>query len=188
MDGELDPAEIGDDAPMFGIAGTRDGMAARTDFFDEFFLDATARGVRQVVILASGLDARAYRLAWPADTTVYEIDQQAVIDLKTSTLTGMGAEPTATHRPVRVDLRDEWPEALRDAGFDPALSLWSAEGLFAFLPPEAQDRLLDNITALCASGQPVRLGECDQRPRHRHHVAAADTRRQRALAGARVRR
>ena len=129
------------------------GMAVRTRFYDQFFLDATHAGIRQAVILASGLDARAYRLPWPAGTVVYEIDLPEVIDFKTSTLSGLGAQPTAERRTVAVDLRDDWPVALRAAGFDPhAPSVWTAEGLLVYLPPEAQDGLFDNITALSVAG------------------------------------
>jgi len=128
-------------------------MAIRTKFFDEFFIDSTAAGIRQAVILASGLDSRAYRLRWPAGTTVYEIDQPEVIDFKTRTLAGLGAEPTADRRTVAVDLRNDWPTALAQAGFDPNQpTAWSAEGLLGYLPPEAQDLLLDTITALSAPG------------------------------------
>ncbi len=72
------------------------------------------------MILASGLDARAYRLAWPAGTTVYEIDQPEVIEFKTRTLADFGAEPTADRRTVAMDLRNDWPSALIAAGFDPS--------------------------------------------------------------------
>lgn len=128
-------------------------MAVRTRFFDDFFTSAGKSGIRQAVILASGLDSRSYRLPWPAGTVVYEIDQPQVIDFKTSTLAAAGAKPTAEQRTVAVDLRDDWPTALRDAGFDDtAPTAWSAEGLLVYLPPDAQDRLLDNITALSAPG------------------------------------
>jgi methyltransferase (TIGR00027 family) len=130
-----------------------DNMAVRTKFFDEFFLEATKAGIKQVVILASGLDSRAYRLPWPAQTVVYEVDQPQVIEFKTRTLAELGAAPTADRRVVAVDLRDDWPTALRTAGFDPAQpTAWSAEGLLGYLPPEAQDRLLDTITELSAPG------------------------------------
>jgi methyltransferase (TIGR00027 family) len=128
-----------------------DAIAARTRYFDSFFLDATQAGIRQAVILASGLDARAYRLAWPADMTVFEIDQPRVIEFKSTTLAGLRAAPTADLRTVSIDLRHDWPTALRDAGLDSDRpTAWIAEGLFGYLPPEAQDRLLDNITALSA--------------------------------------
>ncbi|MDT5146243.1 MAG: hypothetical protein QOC58_888 [Mycobacterium sp.] len=129
------------------------GMACRTRFYDQFFLEAARAGIGQAVILASGLDARAYRLPWPAGTVVYEVDMPEVIEFKTLTLGDLGAEPTAERRTVAVDLRDDWASALRSAGFDPeAPSAWSAEGLLVYLPDAAQDALFDNITALSAPG------------------------------------
>ncbi|BCO60816.1 class I SAM-dependent methyltransferase [Mycobacterium intracellulare] len=129
------------------------GMACRTRFYDQFFLDATRGGIGQVVILASGLDSRAYRLPWPAGTVVYEVDMPEVIEFKTLTLGDLGAEPTAQRRTVAIDLRDDWASALRAAGFDPqAPSAWSAEGLVVYLPDDAQDALFDNVTSLSAHG------------------------------------
>ncbi|OBI54609.1 class I SAM-dependent methyltransferase [Mycobacterium sp. E787] len=129
------------------------GMACRTRFYDRFFLDAARGGVSQVVILASGLDARAYRLPWPAGTVVYEVDMPEVIEFKTETLRDLGAEPTAERRTVAIDLRDDWAAALQQAGFDAdAPAAWSAEGLLVYLPDEAQDALFDHITALSAPG------------------------------------
>ncbi len=129
------------------------GMAVRTRYFDDFLLEATSGGIRQVVILATGLDARGYRLPWPAGTVVYEIDQQAVLDFKVSTLLALGAEPTAEVRNVAVDLRDDWPAALTASGFDTQRpTAWIAEGLLMYLPPDAQDRLFDHIAALSPPG------------------------------------
>jgi methyltransferase (TIGR00027 family) len=151
VDGDINLAEVdgGDTAQVM-----TDVMAVRTRFFDDFFLDATgAAGVRQAVILASGLDSRSYRLDWPAGTVVYEIDQPKVIDFKTETLAALGASPTADLRTVSIDLRENWPAALRANGFDDTKpTAWSAEGLLVYLPPEAQDRLFDNVTALSAPG------------------------------------
>jgi methyltransferase (TIGR00027 family) len=80
-----------------------------------------------------------------------------VIEFKTRTLADLGAAPTAERRAVGVDLRDDWPAALRDNGFDTSRpTAWSAEGLLAYLPPDAQDRLFDSITALSDRGS--RLG------------------------------
>jgi methyltransferase (TIGR00027 family) len=160
--GEVTLADL-DDEHTRGVRRMKDNMAARTKFFDEFFLTATGGGnsaeaaasgdIRQAVILAAGLDARAYRLPWPAGTVVYEIDQPDVIAFKTTTLAGFGAEPTADRRTVAIDLRQDWPTALREAGFDPDRpTAWIAEGLLGYLPPDAQDRLLDNITALSTVG------------------------------------
>lgn len=130
-----------------------DSIAVRTRFFDDFFLNAARDGVRQSVILAAGLDARAYRLAWPPGSVVYEVDQPKVVDFKTTEMEKLGATPTADRRTVSIDLRDDWPQALRRSGFDTSQpTAWSAEGLLMYLPPEAQDRLFDNITELSAPG------------------------------------
>ena len=154
--GEVDPpiwTTITGSRSAGAMARMADNMAVRTKFFDDFFIDATKAGVRQVVILASGLDSRAYRLPWQAGTVVYEIDQPQVIEFKSRTLAELGAAPTANRRAVAVDLRDDWPAALRAAGFDPSQpTAWSAEGLLGYLPPEAQDRLLDTVTELSAPG------------------------------------
>jgi methyltransferase (TIGR00027 family) len=151
--GELDAADVDIPEHPWGMQPMTDLLAVRTRLIDRFVADAAATGIRQAVILASGLDARGYRLSWPAQTTVFEIDQPQVIEFKTTTLAGLGAQPTVDLRAVPVDLRDDWPAALRQAGFDEGRpTAWIAEGLLAFLPPEAQDRLLDNITALSAEG------------------------------------
>ena len=155
MDGELDIDAIENASPV-RMQAMVDGMAVRTKYFDDYFIDATGTGVRQVVILASGLDARAYRLPWPDATVVYEIDQPQVIEFKTITLAGIGAEPAANRRTVAIDLRADWPAALEAAGLDAsAPTAWLAEGLLIYLPPEAQDRLFDNITALSAPGSTI---------------------------------
>jgi methyltransferase (TIGR00027 family) len=154
--GELRPEELDSDTDAVGMQRMTDNMAVRTKFFDEFFLEATNAGIKQAVILASGLDARAYRLAWPAGTVVYEIDQPEVIEFKSATLAEIGAEPAADRRTVAIDLRFDWPSALKAAGFDPSQpAAWSAEGLLGYLPPDAQDRLLDTITELSAPGSRV---------------------------------
>ncbi|HEY2197993.1 MAG TPA: class I SAM-dependent methyltransferase [Mycobacterium sp.] len=130
-----------------------DYQAVRTHYFDSYFAEATAAGIRQVVILAAGLDSRAFRLDWPAGTTVYEIDQPQVVHYKTTTLESAGAAPTADRRPVQADLRDDWAAALTAGGFDPGQpTAWLAEGLLPYLPAEAQDRLFEILTRLSAPG------------------------------------
>jgi methyltransferase (TIGR00027 family) len=136
--------------------GMVDYMAARTSFFDQFFLDATRAGVHQVVILAAGLDSRAWRLPWPDGTTVYELDQPRVLEFKSSTLAEHGAEPTCNLVHVPIDLRDDWPAALQQAGFDPmAPSAWSAEGLLPFLPAVAHELLFERVQTLGAPGSRI---------------------------------
>ncbi|HXS87459.1 MAG TPA: class I SAM-dependent methyltransferase [Mycobacterium sp.] len=131
-------------------------QAVRTHFFDAHFEGAAAAGIRQVVILASGLDSRAYRLDWPAGTTVYEIDQPKVLEYKAATLAVHGAAPSADRHEVAIDLRQDWPAALIAEGFDPkAPTAWLAEGLLMYLPADAQDRLFAQITELSATGSRI---------------------------------
>ncbi len=155
VDGDIALGDAGVDGTA-ELQTETDSLAVRTRFFDEFFTDAAAAGIEQSVILAAGLDSRAYRLNWPAGSIVYEVDQPQVVTFKTKTMAALGAEPTAQRRTVSIDLRDDWPAALRDSGFDATRpSAWSAEGLLMYLPPEAQDRLFDHITALSAPGSRI---------------------------------
>jgi methyltransferase (TIGR00027 family) len=131
-------------------------QGARTRYFDTYFRQAAAAGVRQVVILAAGLDSRAYRLPWPDQTTIFELDRPQVLDFKRSVLAEKGAKPNAERREIAVDLREDWPQALRDSGFDAAKpSAWIAEGLLIYLPAEAEEQLFTGINALAAPGSHV---------------------------------
>ncbi len=129
-------------------------LAAHTRFVDGFLADAVRAGIRQVVILASGLDTRPYRLWWPAGTTVYEVDRPEVLDFKSAVLGGLGATLTANRCAVGADLRADWPAALRRVGFDAGEpTAWVAEQLLVgYLPPAAQGRLIDDVAALSAVG------------------------------------
>ena len=162
---KLIDGKLGDsDDPVMKRQAVLEQITVRTRYFDDFFMQATGAGIRQVVILASGLDPRAYRLPWPADTVVYEIDQPGVIDFKTRTLADLGAKLPAERRTVAIDLREDWPAALVAAGLDPAKpTAWSAEGLLVYLPPEAQDRLFDNVAALSAPGSRIACEHMDFR-------------------------
>jgi methyltransferase (TIGR00027 family) len=151
--GELESADVDVPGAPWGMQRMTDIQAARTRYIDTFFSEAVTAGIRQVVILAAGLDPRGYRLPWAAGTTVFEIDQPQVIEFKTTTIAALGAAPTAEIRAVPIDLRHDWPSALQQAGFDTGQpAAWAAEGLLGFLPADAQDRLLDNVTALSADG------------------------------------
>jgi methyltransferase (TIGR00027 family) len=126
-------------------------QAARTHYFDEYFRRAADAGVRQVVILAAGLDSRAYRLNWPSGTTIFEVDQPQVLDFKREVLARHGGHPRAERREVAVDLRDDWPTALQDTKFQADKpSAWIAEGLMIYLPAAAQNQLYTGIDALAA--------------------------------------
>jgi methyltransferase (TIGR00027 family) len=152
VDGDIDPSEAYEGSGK-DMAVETGSIAVRTRFFDDFFLNSARDGIRQSVILAAGLDARAYRLAWPPDGVVYEVDQPKVVEFKDAAMSKLGATPATERRTVSIDLREDWPAALRGRGFDARQpTSWSAEGLLMYLPPEAQDRLFDNITELSAPG------------------------------------
>ena len=149
--GELDFANVGGEV---GTGWMPDVFAVRAKFFDDFFAAAGVKGIRQAVIVAAGLDSRSYRLSWPVQTTIYEVDQPEVVEFKKRTLAALGVAPTAELREVGIDLRCDWPAALRQCGFDSnTATAWIAEGLLiGYLPGEAQERLLDDVTALSAPG------------------------------------
>jgi methyltransferase (TIGR00027 family) len=151
VDNERTSADDGADPVTTGLI---DILAAHTRFLDEFLADAGRAGIRQVVILASGLDTRPYRLWWPPGTTLYEIDRPQVLDFKSEVLHGLGATLTANRRAVGVDLWQDWPAALRRVGFDAAQpTVWIAEQvLVGYLPPDTQNRLLQDVTAVSAAG------------------------------------
>jgi methyltransferase (TIGR00027 family) len=137
-------------------------LAVRSKFFDDYALSATASGSRQVVILAAGLDCRAFRLDWPSGTTIYEIDQPRVLEFKDRVLAGLGARPAGARRLVAADLRDEWVAALQEAGFDAGRpTAWLAEGLFPYLPGDAAMRLIDMIHDLSRPGSTVAIEHFD---------------------------
>jgi methyltransferase (TIGR00027 family) len=127
--------------------------AVRTKWFDEYFIAAGANGIDQAVILAAGLDARAWRLPWITDSAVFEIDQPQVLAFKADILAAQRARPNAAYQAVSIDLRADWPTALREAGFDQSTpTAWSAEGLLPYLPAAGQDLLFERIVELSATG------------------------------------
>lgn len=130
-------------------------VGARTKWFDDYFA-MTSADVDQAVILAAGLDARAWRLPWTPNSTVYELDQPPVLAFKAETLRSHHAESATRYVAVPIDLRQDWPKALCEAGFNPGQpTAWSAEGLLVYLPADAQDLLFDRIHALSAKGSRI---------------------------------
>lgn len=130
-----------------------DYQAVRTHFFDTYFTAAAEAGITQTVILAAGLDSRAFRLDWPSDSVVFEIDRPEVLSYKAATLAAHAAVPRTTYRPVGIDLREDWAAALVAAGFEQDHpTAWLAEGLLPYLPAHAEERLFDVITELSAPG------------------------------------
>ena len=157
LDGSLtDRLAAKDPAAAAILSYMEDYQAVRTHFFDTFFTEAAAAGIRQFVILASGLDTRAYRLNWPQDAVVYEVDLPTVLEYKASELASHGVYPRATVREVGVDLRDDWPTVLKQQGFDLSEpTAWLAEGLLMYLPGTAQDELFELITESSGAGSRV---------------------------------
>jgi len=129
-------------------------IALRTRFFDDFLLHATSHPtVHQVVLMASGLDTRAFRLIWPAQTRLFELDHPQVLKEKEQVLTAAQAQPTCERHTIAADLTAPWREPLLQAGFDPLHpSVWLLEGFLFYLPQETITRLLDEITNLATPG------------------------------------
>jgi len=127
-------------------------MIIRTHYFDGF-LQKTAYdyGIRQIVIMAAGLDTRAYRLEWPEETRIYEIDQPAVLDYKTQVLQAAGAQPACLRTPIPANLTEPWQAVLEHNGFDPAPpAAWLLEGFLFYLPCETIHRILEQVSGLSA--------------------------------------
>jgi methyltransferase (TIGR00027 family) len=147
----------------------------QTRFFDDFFNAAGDAGVRQAVIIAAGLDSRAYRLDWPNGTTVFEVDLPKVLEFKARVLGEQGATPKARRREVAADLRTDWPTELKGAGFDPqSPSAWSVEGILPYLTDDAQSQLFSRISELSAPGSRVAVGALGSRL-DREQLAALET-------------
>lgn len=141
----------GDACPLWGRFARYFGL--RTRVLDDFLVTSVGAGARQVVLLGAGLDARAYRLAWPDGCVVFEVDRDSVLAFKHGVLGGLSATPTATRVPVPIDLREDWVGALIDSGFDTeAPSVWLAEGLLFYLPGAAEAYLIDMIDQLSPGG------------------------------------
>ncbi|MFD7642123.1 SAM-dependent methyltransferase [Kitasatospora sp. NPDC059795] len=150
-DWPLHPDEVAPGDPLWGRLASY--FALRTRVLDAHLLTAVRAGVRQVVLLGAGLDSRAYRLPWPPGTTVWELDRPEVLAFKQRVLDELTAVPSACRRTVPVDLREPWPEALTEAGLDPRLPVaWLAEGLFLYLPAEAEQQVVEALDTLSAPG------------------------------------
>lgn len=152
----IEQVRDGDANPLWGRFARYFGL--RTRVLDDFVHRTVHTvGARQVVLLGAGLDTRAFRLKWPADCVVYEIDRDGVLAFKHQVLAGLSAAPKATRVPIPIDLRDDWVTALTDAGFDPAApSVWLAEGVLFYLPHAAETYLIDTVDQLTTGEAPWR--------------------------------
>ena len=123
----------------------------RTRFFDEQLLEAVSAGCRQVVLLAAGLDARAFRLRWPDGTHIFEVDLPQTLDFKETVLAARGAAPRCQRTTVSADLGGNWGAALAAAGHRPHRpTAWLAEGLQRYLADDAYEGVLDALERLTA--------------------------------------
>lgn len=143
-----------------GLTGSPFGttpMVIRTRYFDDFLKDAVwKRDLRQVVLLAAGLDTRAFRLNWPKNTRLFELDQEAVLKEKQLVLDAAGTKPGCRRITVPVDLTGSWEEALKTAGFEAGSpTVWLMEGFLFYLPPEQLPPLFEGISRLSAVGSRV---------------------------------
>ncbi|MEU7785793.1 SAM-dependent methyltransferase [Amycolatopsis sp. NPDC049159] len=128
-------------------------VVIRTRFYDDHLLGSDCT---QVVLLAAGLDTRAFRLTWPAGTRLFELDLPEVLAFKDDVLDEQDAEPSCERVVVPADLREDWATRLRGAGFDPAApTAWLAEGLLMYLTPEEAERLLTTVGELSAPGSRI---------------------------------
>ncbi|MFF9019949.1 SAM-dependent methyltransferase [Streptomyces eurythermus] len=133
-------------------------IVIRTRFLDDLLRQASASGVRQVVLLGAGMDSRAFRMDWPEGTRLFEVDTAAPLDFKASVLRQERAVARCERITVAVDLREDWPDALAAAGHDAASpTVWIAEGLLIYLPEDAVELLLARIGALSAAGSRMGL-------------------------------
>jgi methyltransferase (TIGR00027 family) len=143
----LDQVPHGDSNPLWGRLGRYFGL--RTRVLDDFMIRSVRAGARQTVILGAGLDTRVFRLRWPPDQVIFELDRPEVLAFKHDVLSTLCATSKATRVPIAVDLRDDWAGALIGAGFDPGIpTAWLAEGLLLYLPSAAERQLIDTVDRL----------------------------------------
>lgn len=128
-------------------------VVVRTRFLDDLLLAAACP---QVVLLAAGLDTRAFRLDWAAGTRVLELDLPEMVDFKEAVMADV--EPKCARTVVGTDLLADWPADLLAAGFRPELpTAWVAEGLLMYFTPEQNEELLARVGAMTAPGSHLAL-------------------------------
>ncbi|WP_168723029.1 class I SAM-dependent methyltransferase [Streptomyces sp. S816] len=156
--GPSSPTLPGDEAARRRRLGVAFSIVIRTKFLDDLLRQASASGIRQVVLLGAGMDSRAFRMDWPAGTRLFEVDTAEPLDFKASVLRQERAVARCERITVPVDLREDWPRALAAAGHDPAVpTVWIAEGLLIYLPEDAVELLLARISAQSAAGSRMGL-------------------------------
>ncbi|ANA96302.1 SAM-dependent methyltransferase [Mycobacteroides chelonae] len=160
-------------------------VAAMCRYYDESLLASVTNGIRQVVLLAGGLDTRAYRLSWPAGTVVYEVDYAEALTVKMKALDNAGAEPHTTQRMVLCGLGEQWQAELTLAGFDPDIpTAWLAECVVCNLPGGSHDTMFERIIEMSAPGSIIATDNDPLAPSGRTWGEAVDTVLPDALRGA----
>ncbi|PKU22088.1 class I SAM-dependent methyltransferase [Telmatospirillum siberiense] len=135
-------------------SGVAEYVAIRTKYVDdaiERFLEKT--GIRQIVLVASGMDSRAYRLPWPDDAVLYEVDHASLFDVKSSRLEKLSVPRRVRTVEVGVDLAGDWLPALEASGYrSDEKTLWVAEGLLFFLTEVQAHGLLSTLARASSPG------------------------------------
>jgi methyltransferase (TIGR00027 family) len=143
--------------------------AIRARFYDDFLLAASKAGCHQIVLLAAGLDTRAFRLTWPAGIRLFELDSPQLLTYKEKVLAASAAVARSGRTVLDVDLRADWPARLIEAGFAPAdRTAWLVQGVLVYLSAEEAGRLFTSIGRLSAPESRLaceqtggRAGDCE---------------------------
>lgn len=133
--------------------GLGDYLAIRTHFLDTYLIGVVGPDVRQVVLVAAGLDTRAFRMPWPPRVRLFEVDLPQVLDFKQDVLDDCGARSSCQRTVIPADLTTDWAIPLRNSGFrhdEP--TVWLVEGLLVYLTEADNDRLMARIAELSCPG------------------------------------
>ena len=151
-------------------------VTVRTDYLDRQLLDCARAGIDQVVVLGSGLDGRAYRLAWPEGTRLWELDAGDVMQYKREVASHAGLTTRARVTGVETDLAGDWGSALRRGEFDPDRRvIWLVEGVLNYLSTAAAEALLATISALSVTDSRLIGNYLDEAAESKLAMTAADS-------------
>ena len=132
-------------------SGDQPAIAVRTYFMDQKIIGALKNGIRQIVMLAAGMDTRAFRLSFPAGSKVFELDRKEVLEYKQKKLSHI--QPQCTRLELAVDLTGDWQGKLLQAGFNRSEpTLWMVEGLIMYLKEPQVEALFEKISKMASPG------------------------------------
>jgi methyltransferase (TIGR00027 family) len=157
--GLVKPTEQTTEGETVNIASILDAyVPIRTRFFDACLHDACQAGCRQVVLVAAGLDTRAFRLTWPPGVCLFELDLPDVFRFKERVLHALNATPACRRATVPADLREDWPAAMLGAGFQPGeATVWLLEGILMYLTESERNHLLERVGDMSIFGSRLAL-------------------------------